>query len=132
MHGNPGSAAFMSLIMGALLHLLRFDGQSTSILTIGDSLTDMLAAVWRVGRRLSRGVGPDGHRTAAERTITSSVFFYYVKKTGGHEPVDNATKTVVRTPHARVRTADGVPAGDARCVPAAARFGANAVPVVPE
>lgn len=38
---DPTIVAFISLIMGALLDLFRFDGQSTSILTTGPSLTDM-------------------------------------------------------------------------------------------
>lgn len=40
-HGSPEIVAFMSLIIGALLDLFRFDGQSTSILTTAASLTDM-------------------------------------------------------------------------------------------
>lgn len=41
VQGDPAMEAFISLIIGALLDLLRFDGQSTSILTIGLSLTDI-------------------------------------------------------------------------------------------
>lgn len=44
-HGSPEIVAFMSLIIGALLDLFRFDGQSTSILTTEASLTDMTAVV---------------------------------------------------------------------------------------
>jgi len=40
-HGDPATEALMSLIMGALLDLLRLDGQSTSILMMGLSLTDI-------------------------------------------------------------------------------------------
>lgn len=44
VQGDPAMVAFISLIIGALLDLLRPDGQSTSILTIGPSLTDISKA----------------------------------------------------------------------------------------
>jgi len=55
--------AFISLIIGALLDLLRPDGQSTSILTIGPSLTDISKANRYRGTDIWRGLAPllDGY-----------------------------------------------------------------------
>lgn len=68
--------AFRSLIIGALLDRFRFDGQSTSILTIGPSLTDIARQERTAVRVANRGevsgrkLLRDGHQTDGTTAIT--------------------------------------------------------------
>lgn len=65
MHGSPVMVALMSFIMGALLDLLRPDGQSTSILTTGPSLADMSTRAYErtLDGRPTAGAGGDETRS---------------------------------------------------------------------